>query len=475
VRLRSIGTKLFLSHFLAVLLVSGSIGTYFYFNAADSLLTSLQTRLKNTAALAASALDPADLAGVDGPKDVTKLGYQRTLEELRRFKATNQDIAFLYIMRRMGDEVVFVADSDTSAGQALPGQRYEGITPFLLKGFEGPAVDDTIYEDAWGYFMSGYAPLPGAPGHYLLGVDMRADEVHKKFRRLRLSGVLSLAASVLLAVVFSRVLSLHFTRPISRLADRCLDISEGRLGGRLELATNDELDTLITAVNGMSAGLSESQARSRQSESALTAAKAELEERVAERTRDLTELTERLKLEVAERRKVEAALAEAAATDPLTALLNRRSMGGYLDLEMARFGRSGETFCLVMADIDHFKAVNDTFGHGVGDTVLRDMAALLREAVRSQDLIARWGGEEFLMLLPGTSAEGALVLAEKLRARIEAVSIKAGGRDIRLTVSLGVAAMAPGMSLDDGLKAADDALYRAKAQGRNRVAGPEPV
>jgi diguanylate cyclase (GGDEF)-like protein len=103
------------------------------------------------------------------------------------------------------------------------------------------------------------------------------------------------------------------------------------------------------------------------------------------------------------------------------------------------------------------------------------MAALLREAVRSQDLIARWGGEEFLMLLPGTALEGALVLAEKLRARIEAAGFATGGRDIRLSVSLGVAAMAPGMSLDDGLKAADDALYRAKAQGRNRVAGPEPA
>ena len=167
-----------------------------------------------------------------------------------------------------------------------------------------------------------------------------------------------------------------------------------------------------------------------------------------------------------------ARLERLAHTDPLTQLLNRRALTDRLQQEMERAMRYDATLALLMVDLDHFKAVNDTHGHLVGDDVLRDVARLLRETIRTTDIAARYGGEEFLVLLPETDDGGAEAFAERIRVAVEAHPFEGGsGAVLRLTASLGVAVFpAPRVvTAEDLLVRADAALYRAKADGRNRV------
>jgi two-component system cell cycle response regulator len=167
-----------------------------------------------------------------------------------------------------------------------------------------------------------------------------------------------------------------------------------------------------------------------------------------------------------------ARLERLAHTDPLTQLLNRRALTDRLQQEMERAMRYDATLALLMVDLDHFKAVNDTHGHLVGDDVLRDVARLLRETIRTTDVAARYGGEEFLVLLPETDDGGAEAFAERIRVAVEAHPFEgSGGAALRLTASLGVAVFpAPRVvTAEDLLVRADAALYRAKADGRNRV------
>ena len=161
-----------------------------------------------------------------------------------------------------------------------------------------------------------------------------------------------------------------------------------------------------------------------------------------------------------------------ARTDPLTQLLNRRVLVERLAQEVERARRYDGKITMLMIDLDHFKRVNDQYGHLVGDDVLRDVAALLKNAVRAVDVVARYGGEEFVIVLPETPAPGALAFAERLRERIEATDFSAHPHGtFHLTTSIGMATF-PGPRTDSGddlLARADEALYRAKADGRNRV------
>ena len=165
------------------------------------------------------------------------------------------------------------------------------------------------------------------------------------------------------------------------------------------------------------------------------------------------------------------ALREQATRDGLTGLWNRTAIFDILQNELARSARSGEPLIVLMADLDGFKPVNDHFGHMAGDAVLRQVAARMRASVRRYDAVGRYGGEEFLMVLPGCELPGGLMLAERIRDAIGAECFRAGDAEIRLTCSLGAACAIPPAipHADDLVREADAALYRAKRQGRNRV------
>jgi len=158
-----------------------------------------------------------------------------------------------------------------------------------------------------------------------------------------------------------------------------------------------------------------------------------------------------------------------AMYDALTGLFNRNAFNDLLARELAAFKRDGHPLSMVMVDLDHFKNVNDTYGHDVGDVVLKDLADIMRTVSRPRDLPCRWGGEEFAWLLPETTLENATLAAERLRQAIESHSFAAVGT---LTASLGVVVVSADDDAETLCKRADQALYRAKDGGRNRVEPP---
>lgn len=175
--------------------------------------------------------------------------------------------------------------------------------------------------------------------------------------------------------------------------------------------------------------------------------------------------------DVTERKRIEAELHEFATTDFLTQLPNRRHFMHQVEAELARLQRNqGQPAAVLMCDLDHFKAINDRWGHAVGDLALKHFAAILREQLRKSDVAGRVGGEEFAALLPDTSLVQAAAFARRLQQRLAEQPLAQEGAGISLTISIGIAALGAGdASVDAALSRSDMALYRAKSGGRNRV------
>jgi len=162
-------------------------------------------------------------------------------------------------------------------------------------------------------------------------------------------------------------------------------------------------------------------------------------------------------------------LRELASIDPLTQLLNRRAINDVIRHQAASRAASGANLSFILCDLDHFKTINDTRGHDAGDQVLRAVSTALRTELRDSDAIARWGGEEFLVVLPGTDSQHARRLAERLRQTVADLHVTQGDTHFGVTMTLGVACMLPGESSEQAIARADTALYDGKREGRDRV------
>jgi len=176
--------------------------------------------------------------------------------------------------------------------------------------------------------------------------------------------------------------------------------------------------------------------------------------------------------EIEDLRKELEGIKQTAKTDMLTKLLNRHGFDEAMAEILKSTQATGTPFCVVMVDIDHFKRVNDTFGHLIGDNVLKMLSKLLKEYIKGKDIAARFGGEEFILVLPETPLKGAFVLAEQIRLSLKKMiwKTKDTGKTIGpITISLGIAQYKGGEPLDDTIKRADDALYQAKNSGRNQT------
>jgi diguanylate cyclase len=183
----------------------------------------------------------------------------------------------------------------------------------------------------------------------------------------------------------------------------------------------------------------------------------------------LSRLRDRLRLQKAELEDALVRIQELALRDELTGLANRRHMQSLIELEHQRSVRSGHSFCLAVLDIDRFKRINDTHGHPAGDRVLRAFAREALSTIRSADVLARWGGEEFLLMMPDTRATLARLGVERLRTRMETLRVDIGGEPLAFTLSVGVVEHRAGETIPDAIARADRALYQAKQQGRNKV------
>jgi diguanylate cyclase (GGDEF)-like protein len=168
--------------------------------------------------------------------------------------------------------------------------------------------------------------------------------------------------------------------------------------------------------------------------------------------------------------RADQALVRQATVDALTGAYNRGPFAEFAERELARAQRSGTPVSLMMLDVDRFKSINDGYGHPAGDQVLRHFAGRVNHCLRKGDLLVRYGGEEFCVLLPGIAAEGATNIAERIRSEVASSPIRIGESDIRITVSIGITTDHDGeRTLDTLISRADEALYRAKTGGRNRI------
>lgn len=235
----------------------------------------------------------------------------------------------------------------------------------------------------------------------------------------------------------------------------------GLTGLRTAGADARNLDELRTALSGHLASV----------ENTLSTHRAATQARLDDLAQELTALhrrVERMDGETRElRTRVESAQAE-ALRDPLTGIPNRLAYERRAPAELVRCRTGGIPFTLVMCDVDHFKAINDRYGHVAGDKVLRATATLLAGTVRGADFVARAGGEEFIVLLPGAALAQGCAVAEKLRLAVQEAGFRYRGEPVRVTMSCGVAACTGNDTLETLYERADAALYQAKAQGRNR-------
>lgn len=175
-------------------------------------------------------------------------------------------------------------------------------------------------------------------------------------------------------------------------------------------------------------------------------------------------------MNITRRKLLELDYARLASTDPLTDLPNRRFFDEYARIELERLRRFGGAMSVLMLDLDHFKLLNDRYGHLAGDAVLKTVGASCKTALRDSDLLARIGGEEFVLLLPETDEAGAIVLAEKIRSIIEDLRIRTDAGTLRVTSSIGLTSVtSQDLSISSAVQRADEALYAAKNGGRNRV------
>ncbi len=274
----------------------------------------------------------------------------------------------------------------------------------------------------------------------ILDIVISLDQVDRKIAFLeKVYGLVAVLIFFVTTGLIVHYLVRFVTRPVQELIRGTRLISRGKEFDPRVIGRNDEMGRLAEAISRMGR---------------------EIIRRREELVRANVEL-------IAANRELE----EASKRDPLTGLFNRRYLVEVFALEFARARRYGHDLSVLMLDVDHFKQVNDRYGHLCGDTVLREIAGLLRKTIRTTDVIARYGGEEVVILLLETDQERAVAIAEKLRTVIASHCIRCDELQVAVTVSIGVAT-GPGRAMihcSDLLDAADQAMYRAKAGGRDRV------
>lgn len=255
---------------------------------------------------------------------------------------------------------------------------------------------------------------------WALVISLPEEAVLGSSMELRNTLLLLIAAIASLALGISMLLARAITRPIASLTRAVAQVGQGRLDTAVPVADGGELGQLGRGFNQM----------------------------------------------VQDLKKLDAQLQKAATVDRLTGALNRSGFEQTFAREVERANRHHGALSLIFLDVDHFKRINDVHGHMTGDHVLEELARVVHDNIRSTDVLGRWGGEEFILLVPETRLEGAALLAEKIRHCVERAGFEAAGC---VTVSCGVAELHAGDTLDSLVRRADGALYAAKEAGRNRV------
>lgn len=326
----------------------------------------------------------------------------------------------------------------------------------------------TLIQDATESVLGGQINHAFKLSHHFSGEDVFLAEVSFQaagdvvFDRLRVGFqmiiVSALIKSTVLTILFLWAFRRHLGGPLKKLTDAVAVIDLDSLGNKhhldLQQRQANELTELEQAFNRM---LNRLEAERIAHDSALETLNISLEQQVTERTRELKLANQKLE--------------QLVRTDPLTGAANRRHFVEQVEIEIQRAHREHAPLSLLMMDLDHFKRINDTYGHAAGDEVLVNFARIVGKSLRATDLFARLGGEEFAMLLPNTRLEGAIEVALRIIEAVRVQAIQFSEAQIRYQVSIGAASLAQeDITYEPLLKRADAALYRAKEDGRDRVA-----
>ncbi|WP_298769150.1 diguanylate cyclase [uncultured Fibrobacter sp.] len=276
------------------------------------------------------------------------------------------------------------------------------------------------------------------------------EEIDQLVSSANQASIVILIVSILVILIIAAWMFLILGVPLNRLIGHIkkisngqIDVEEFNIGKRA-----DEIGLLGKAFNQMHATI-------KRQINELNAHRDMLEQEVRERTKELEQANKKLDL--------------ISKTDELTQLPNRREMNETIAHEVGRSQRTNKPFCFIFIDIDHFKNINDTYGHACGDEILKAVAQTIRGLLRKYDVFARYGGEEFLTLLPETDLDGAATVAERFRKKIEQMTVHYADFTIKITITLGVARFDEKLGAEHSIQMADKALYQGKESGRNRV------
>ncbi|NLJ79457.1 MAG: diguanylate cyclase [Firmicutes bacterium] len=289
-------------------------------------------------------------------------------------------------------------------------------------GGDGDSLDQTF-----GNRGESWAVVLELPKEYVEAV------VSKQTKQFLLLGFLSISVISLSSFIFIQ----RATKGVAKLVDLTHKIGSGDLEAKVRIKTNDEIGELAHSFNQMAA-----------------------------RLRETMTSKDELSAEINKRIQVEKRLKHLSRTDDLTQLYNRRAFHDYLQKHIDYTRRYQDPLSIAMLDVDYFKGINDSYGHSVGDSVLVKLSQILIKNIRKADLAARWGGEEFVILMPKTEIEKAFKVCERLRTEIKSTRFTRG---ISISVSIGVTQFAPEDTSDELIKRVDQALYKAKAKGKDNV------
>ncbi|MCU0755045.1 MAG: diguanylate cyclase [Xanthomonadales bacterium] len=435
----TISQRLFHSHLLTGLLASIAVGAWLLFAARAEILDAHQRQRNTTLAVTAAALDPAAALLVQSRQDIGTPAHEALRDRLSAILKADPELRRLTLLRREASELRVVIDVGSPLA-LVPGD------PHTLDGGLRILLPD---------------------GRHLLRAETSHTNVDERLAEITRLALLSFLFTVALSLLLGHSMGRYAHGVLQRMAQACRNIAEGRFGDRLAVHSRDEFEELANAFNRMAEHLQRSRGDLEESLKQTRAAQQRLEQNIRERSQELDKLNNLLRKEIEQRCQLEASLAEAAATDTLTKLLNRRAMLELVDHILKRLIPQSRVCAFFLLDIDHFKKVNDTYGHEAGDEVLRSVSLAIKAELNADEAAARWGGEEFLLMWPDCNATQAEHRANRLRELIGSQRWLKDGKPV--TISGGVVVMGKGMSFDEALSRADVALYKAKEQGRNRI------
>lgn len=436
--------KVFLICVGLALVVSLATNGILYRGAKQSLRGEVRSKIEGIAGTAALQVDPELHNSIRADAGESSEAYRKVKVVLAAIRKANPGICHIYTARKTDKlnvwQTVVDAGAD-STGVLRGGEKFDvRKRPRMRGALFRPCSDEQPTRDAGGFYLSAYAPIRDESGRVeaVLGIDMFLEDLRTKGSPLRQAAYNNFLFALLLASVLSLLVTRILVKRVHTFTDAAERIRQGDLNFQIPASGSDEISTFADAFNGMIGSLKHSRER----------------------------------------------LMEQSTKDFLTGLFNHMYFHERLAAEIERAERYGHNLCLLILDLDRFKSINDNFSHPVGDSILRQLAEVLKESIRSIDVAARYGGDEFAIILPETDEQTGLQAAERIRSDVESHLFYAvpqeefiagnptlnSHKTISITMTAGIACYPDHHSTREGLvMAADIALCRAKHVARNSV------